>query len=1000
MLGLIGWVVLGVLSASPNAEAEEVEPPFWSVHAWTAQDGLPQNGASGLAQDAQGILWVGTYGGLVRFDGATFEPGPSLRWPRVSAMARGPPGVLWIGHLRGGLTRLGSDGDLRTLEPGQVSGFGRIRHLEWRGDRLMVSGLTGCAELGRDGRRIRHWNVGPCAIAQGPDGSMWLAAQRVLNRLDPEGLHPLGATSELRSLQVDPSGRPWILDDAGLSVALDGELHRVVSMPVSSEGAPLGIGPDGRVWFGSGTAAYHTSLPSVDGAPGPVSTAPLERIELSRSVRTLRVDPDGRGVWVGSFPGGLHRIEPASFRQVELTPTRLAGVRGVAFDGRGRLWFGHGCRGLHRREPGGEVVRVLEDFCVAALHWDRKTGLLHVAGGGLWTVRSDGTVRRVPTPDLPASAVWAEDGVSMFGTADGRAFRREGGVLRSLEAPLSERIGVIVQDPRGRWLFGENGRLGIWDGMSWSVLDETDGVPPGEIRGIAFAADGMWVATYGAGLGWIGERSAFVFDRSHGLPTPFLASVVRADGGPGSADGAFLVANGNEGLFRVAEAELSAVAQGRKQRARVALLGTPESEFGHPGVARAPDGRLWFSTLFGLVELDVPAASRPLPTPQVIVQHAEVDGRALDPSGVTRLPPGPGRLRLRFTVPEYRRPRTTGIEFRASEDEPWRAVGDRSLTIGGLDPGPHEIQLRAVGLGGPGPVSRLSFVLQRHWSRTLAFRLALLAGVLALLAGLHRWRTRVLLAVSRSEKELAERSAQNRQLEAMGRLAGGVAHDVNNMLTAVRGQTDGALDSLERSDRDGAIECLRGVLDATERTVRITQQLLQLGRARAVTPAAVDVSRLLSGLKPTLERLVPDHVELQWRRDPGPLPVVADGTHVEQIVMNLVLNAVQAMPEGGIIDVGCARAEPGWVRLFVSDEGLGMTEETRKRIFEPFFSTKEGGENTGLGLTVVLSAVERWSGWCEVHSALGLGTRFDVFLPAAEAGACEDNEEKTPVPRG
>lgn len=95
--------------------------------------------------------------------------------------------------------------------------------------------------------------------------------------------------------------------------------------------------------------------------------------------------------------------------------------------------------------------------------------------------------------------------------------------------------------------------------------------------------------------------------------------------------------------------------------------------------------------------------------------------------------------------------------------------------------------------------------------------------------------------------------------------------------------------------------------------------------------------------------------------------MVADGTHVEQVVMNLVLNAVQAMPEGGIIDVGCARAEPGWVRLFVSDEGQGMTEETRKRIFEPFFSTKEGGENTGLGLTVVLSAVERWSGRCEVH---------------------------------
>jgi len=266
---------------------------------------------------------------------------------------------------------------------------------------------------------------------------------------------------------------------------------------------------------------------------------------------------------------------------------------------------------------------------------------------------------------------------------------------------------------------------------------------------------------------------------------------------------------------------------------------------------------------------------------------------------------------------------------------------------------------------------------------------AMLGIVVALLAFYAREIERAVEAKERLERELLDA----RRMEGIGRLAGGVAHDFRNLLTPIivnaRTLAEGALED--------APELAAEIEAAAQRANALTGQLLAFARRQLLEPQLLDVGAVVRGLEPILRRVVREDVAFELRLAAGLPAVRADRTQLEQVVVNLVANACDAMPRGGQLLVAAAavNAAPAaggppapHVALLVSDTGLGMSDEVRRRIFEPFFTTKERGRGVGLGLATVHGIVTQTGGTVQVESEPGRGSTFRVLLPAA-AGVAE-----------
>ncbi len=262
------------------------------------------------------------------------------------------------------------------------------------------------------------------------------------------------------------------------------------------------------------------------------------------------------------------------------------------------------------------------------------------------------------------------------------------------------------------------------------------------------------------------------------------------------------------------------------------------------------------------------------------------------------------------------------------------------------------------------------------------------------------------------ERRLHEQLLQAQKLEVVGRLAGGIAHDFNNVLAAIRSYAE--LLELRTDPGDtGVREAINGILRATEQGARLSQQLLAFARRRPGTPELVDLEALVGDLESTLRRVVGEDVRLDIRLEAGHAPVLIDPGQLEQVLMNLVVNARDAMPEGGVlrIETGTRAVADGgsvppsaehWVLLRVTDTGIGMSEEVRRHIFEPFFTTKTPEKGTGLGLATCYGIVTDAGGRIEVESEPGEGTTVTVLLPMAEPAAAPESPSRKDdaLPRG
>ena len=252
-------------------------------------------------------------------------------------------------------------------------------------------------------------------------------------------------------------------------------------------------------------------------------------------------------------------------------------------------------------------------------------------------------------------------------------------------------------------------------------------------------------------------------------------------------------------------------------------------------------------------------------------------------------------------------------------------------------------------------------------------------------------------------RKLQQQLLQSQKMEAIGKLAGGVAHDFNNLLTVINGYADLLLYKL--SSDDPPYKAIRQIKLAGERAASLTEQLLAFSRRQLIQPKILNLNEVIMDTEKMLRRLIGEDVDLLTKTEPNLGNIKADPTQIEQVIMNLAVNARDAMPRGGKLTIETAnvlldeiyvkeheQVQPGaYVMLAISDNGKGMDEETRSRIFEPFFTTKGPGEGTGLGLSTVYGIIKQNRGYVWVYSEPEKGTTFKIYLPRVPDESIEQN---------
>ena len=328
--------------------------------------------------------------------------------------------------------------------------------------------------------------------------------------------------------------------------------------------------------------------------------------------------------------------------------------------------------------------------------------------------------------------------------------------------------------------------------------------------------------------------------------------------------------------------------------------------------------------------------------------------------------------------------------------------------------------LLGLGLTGLLAAGLLIFLISRTFTKPLE---SLVAGAKALEQGNYDYalaaagedeigkmtqafeRMRSSLQITQAEqKQLEDRLRQAHKMEAVGRLAGGVAHDFNNLLTVIRGNSELLAENNGGDPRQR--KYIEQIQNAGDRAVTLTRQLLVFSRMQVLQPRVVNLNKIAADMNKIIPRLIGEHIEFQFEADADTGSVLADPGQLEQVLMNLAVNARDAMPNGGRlrietrkarVDAQEARKRPpmeagDYALLQVSDTGHGMNAETQARIFEPFFTTKEVGRGTGLGLATVYGIVKQSNGFIWVESEVAKGTTFQIYFPSCrgqETGAAE-----------
>ncbi|MEM8961642.1 MAG: ATP-binding protein [Acidobacteriota bacterium] len=1047
-------VCLALAPVAPTTAAPAPTPVDVYTHlTFDARDGLPQVTVNAITQTPDDFLWLATEEGLVRYDGrefVTLSSHDGLTNKYLRCLATDAAGRLFIGTNGGGVNRLwrGELGLLALDAPIDQAVIDDIMVVE---DTTWIASRAGVYGLRADGehRRLMVDNELPLprvyALARADDGGLWLGTEAGLAHHSTTGILRFDrlATPEprIRVLLVDRAGTLWLGSDRGRiwSRRPDGSFAEIPAATQNKVANAFLEDPRGRIWLATeGAGLFYLD-------PGGDRFEPVPGFERL-FVRSLFVDHEDN-LWVGTHSEGLHRLYVGAFQMLdERQGLRATAVVSVLEDRNRNLWIGSFSTGLDRLAPDGTVTHVTTDdgdilVRIKALHERRDGTVLAGTQDGLFAF--DGSVFQ-PIRDVP-DPVWTIStdtrGVVWVGTENGLYEMSTGSIRRwsdddGLESAF---VRVSMVDRGGDlWIATDNRHLDkIRDGRVLTADESGVGDLDVQVTTIHEDERGVvWLGGLNDGLLRLEDGETFTYTvGDHDLFDDNVYTLL--DDGMG-----YLWMSSNRGVARVARDALDAVARGEQQRLTPTVFGVADGltqrEFNggsNPAGTVGSDGRLFFANMGGVAVVDPTAAERQVPIVNAVIEHAALDTRRLFPAEPSRLPPGDGELAVRVQAPTFFEADSTRFDIRLRGD---RVIGDdledrfvsaeREIRWSALPPGRYQLDVNAINAAGvPGPTTVLDFELTPHWWQTRWFLVLCLLATLAFFFALHRLGVRKLRHLVRSrtraQEALVDTNAQlehtlgelrtvqaqalrQERLRALGQMASGVAHDFNNALSPVTGYSGLLLahpDLLDQPDK--TLEYLRLIHTAGSDAAQVVKRLRAFylpHDPQDVMPAvdlgtvvrdAADLARPRWGAQARHEGA---RIELDLALDPNLPPVAGSATALRELLLNLIFNAVDAMPTGGQLRLATSR-EGELARLEVADDGIGMDAATQRQCIEPFFTTK-GERGSGLGLAMVQQIVERHDGAFELDSAPNAGTRIIVRLPFAVHDEAPPPLDDTPRP--
>lgn len=1025
----LALLICGADSAPVHALDLLKSPDRMVRQVWQTEQGLPQVSVTSIAQTRDGYLWVGTFGGLARFDGARFtvyDAGntPGFAGNRILSLFVDRDDVLWIGS-ETGLTRMDqgrffpltvADG----LPSGHVTSIAQDgAGVVWLGTTLGVAAIRGGALIHGDWERI-NGDGASAIVGGGKTGRVWaVVGSRFYEIRD-------GVVTERNLPAVDPGeeatavleasdgrvfvgyGGAWRMEADGSWVELlsPDSKRLVVSSITESRDGSLMIASEG-----SGLTLWTNGRHQDAGA-----------FSVGGDLIKFAFEDRAGGLWLGTNISGLF-----AWRRGRVTAWgRERGMPEVSSvpileDRKGNLWVGATCGGLFLRPPGGRAARVVLERSGQECVWALAEG----PSGDIWVGSGDSGVYRISDGKVRAHYVRAGGVTGLAGDAVNALFFDTEGVLwigtdrgvsryskgrfEVVSGPWGAGVHFITQDRSGALWLGARGLIRLKDGEA-TAFTTRDGLSDDSVRSIYEDPAGtLWIGTYGGGLNRFKEGRFFGYSTGNGLVDNTVSMILEDDQ-------ANLWLSGNNGISRVARKDLNDLAEGRRSRVDVASFGTADgmktreaNGGGQPAGMRSKDGRLWFPTVRGVVTID-PGETRLAPLP-VVIEQVLAGGQPMDLAQPKAIGPGVTELAVTYTAISFDGAVNTRFLYRLEGyDRDWIDAGPRRQAFyTHLPPGAYRFQVKARNSDGVWNETGASIPLEilPHLHQTTWF-----VALVVLFLGLGTWRAYAVGVRLRTQTiqrrnqalqaEIAERlrvegelEANNRQLEArnaeMERFVYTASHDLKTPLVTIKGYVgllertvaEGVPDPMARTQ---AADDLRRVAKAADTMRRLLEDLLHLSKLGrpideptgvALSEVAQEAAALVSGRDEARGRAV--SIEASMPRVHG------DRTRLVEVYQNLIENALKFVddPNDPRVEVG-ARQDKDEVLCWVRDNGIGIDARYGQKIFGLFERLDQRIPGTGVGLAVVKRVIEAHGGKIWVESAgAGRGSTFYFTLPPA-----------------
>lgn len=949
---------------------------------YSIDEGMPDTFIKCIYQDSRGYLWFATPNGAGRFDGIHFRYyriKDGLLDDNILAITQDSKGNIWLGTARGGASCISEDTVTNLTNDDGLVSSGVTSIVEDQKGNLWFGTLLGVCKF--DGKRSVTLDSKDGLVSNSifnmlaaQDGSLWFGTRKGISRFNggtfinyttTDGL----ADNNITHLSGDAAGRIYIGTSKGLTIFEKGEFRTFTTADGLGGNLVLSVetGPADETWIGTdnGLTLYSggkfTGYTTSNGLP-------------SNAVLSLRRDHEGN-LWIGTTAGASYfprmRVEGYSVKNGLCNNM----VWDIIQDSRGNYWFGTE-DGLSRYSRGTFKTfsrrEGLVDNRVYGLLEDGSGKILIATNGG-FSIYSGGrftnyTQQHGLLSDSIQSLHQDSDGVVWIGTVNGLNMFRDGAISipRFNGKALKKEVKKISEGSRGElWFSTPSGlyRLGP-DRKTLTLFTPEEGLPHASV---------LWVFEDSKRVTWIGTQMGLSRFRDE-----TFTNYSTRDGLPDNK--CYFIREDHRGFLWIGTARGLARYNGTTFKTYSRDDGFTTENWSNSACFKDNGGALWLGGANGVTRfdprLDVPNR---IPPP-VYITGIQVMNRDTPLETFRELAYNHNNIMFSFVGICLSSPHSVIYRYRLEGIDPeWRETGERQRSYPYLPPGDYRFLLKAVNnddVESPTAVE-IPFTIRSPFWKTWWFTALWVLAALSALAAVIYWRFKRI-------REKMELQARNRvlvmaqQMELLGVLAAGAVHDLKNLLSVILGYSKMAEKSYHREpDNKKSNVPIEKIKKTATTAIRVVKQILAFTRQKHDESAPANLVALLNDILDILNIIRPPDVGIVWEPPRQELPCRIDPIGFQQLVMNLCINAMHAMPEGGKLEINLT-ANDRRIRLEISDTGHGIDAQKLEKIFDPLFTTKEQEKGTGLGLFVVKQIVDRHNGAIDVHSEPGKGTKFVI----------------------